>query len=299
MEIEAFILRLRLRGCSDETCRAYRQDIERFEAFLRSLHLRTDQVTTKTIDQFVQYLHDTCGRTVGTGLAPASVSRRLAVVSKYYRFLQLNSNGRTRNPLIGYERPKVDNRKCRAVEQGQLTKLMNDVTEKRDRALIVLFVFTGLRLSELCQLDVNTIQLHTRGPVTLGHGEVIGKGNKLRTFVVDRIAMMIVREYLATRQDRNGPLFLSSRKTRLSCRGIQQVVYRWCDRLGIPRVHPHQFRHSFAKRMVNGGMRSTDLQVLLGHESPQTTRRYYEIEPDRLAREYFSAMEFLQPEEPQ
>ncbi|MHB1745326.1 MAG: tyrosine-type recombinase/integrase [Acidobacteriaceae bacterium] len=88
-------------------------------------------------------------------------------------------------------------------------------------------------------------------------------------------------------------LFLSSRKTRLSSRAIQQIVDKWCDRLGVSHLHVHQFRHSYATRNVNAGMSAAVLQQLMGHASLTTTQRYFTIKPERLSREYFSVMEFV------
>jgi site-specific recombinase XerD len=78
----------------------------------------------------------------------------------------------------------------------------------------------------------------------------------------------------------------------ISTRAIQQVVDKWCRRLAIHHIHPHQLRHSFATHNVNAGMSAAVLQELMGHASLMT-QRYFRVRPDRLAREYNSVMEFV------
>jgi site-specific recombinase XerC len=92
----------------------------------------------------------------------------------------------------------------------------------------------------------------------LGYGEITGKGNKRRSFLISEQAVNSVVEYLKQRgPDDNPALFTSSRHKRLSRRNIQDILYRWCHRLQLNRAHIHQLRHTFATRMANAGMSST------------------------------------------
>src|SRR5664279_1959949 len=105
-----------------------------------------------------------------------------------------------------------------------------------------------------------------------------------------------VREHRTT--DSNPALFLSSRRQRISCRNVQDIVNRWCQKLGVSHIHVHQLRHSFATRNVNSGMSAAVLQELMGHSSLSTTQRYFRVQPDRLSREYFAVMEFIRQSSP-
>lgn len=180
-----------------------------------------------------------------------------------------------------------------------LQELLDGVTDLRDKAIILLFLFTGLRLAELHQLNIDSIEIHERvlptgEKVTLGEGEVVGKGNKRRRFVVGLEALAALATYLQSRPNsEDKALFLSERRTRLSCRSIEHVVEKWCRVLGISKCHVHQLRHSFATRMVNAGMPSAVLRELMGHASFTSTLRYFRIQPNRLAQEYHAAMEFI------
>jgi site-specific recombinase XerD len=281
--------------------RAYRQDIEKYEEFLRLKGLRVTQAKPSTISEYIHYLNAKNGGV----LAPATVSRRLSVLSAFYEFLRNNSDGNIRNPVTRVKRPRIDNELPRAVEDNALVTLVDGITDVRDRAIVLLFVYSGLRLSELCQLNKNTILSRMRktpeGSVQyFGTGEVMGKGRKRRQFMVGPTALQALGEYIkeSRTKDDNPALFLSERRQRISCRNVQDVLDRWCKRLGVPHIHVHQLRHSFATRNVNAGMTAAVLQELMGHSSLSTTQRYFRIQPDRLSREYFAVMEFIRQSSP-
>lgn len=298
MQIEDFIKNLQLRTTSAETLRAYRGDLEKYQQFLRSRGLRANQATVETVEEFVRYRASMPTRKQRKQLFPASVDRILSVLSSYYEFLRVRSNSRTHNPVTLYKRPKVDNVDFRALDDQTVEQLLHEITDVRDKAIIWVFLSSGLRLSELSQLDIDTIQQRSRklpdGRVrTIGVGEVVGKGHKRRVFLVDKPALKAVVTYLKVRgKDDNPALFLSKRHRRLSCRSIQDILSRWCRRLNLTHAHVHQLRHTFATRMANAGMSALVLQELMGHSSFTMTRRYFGIRPERLAREYFSSMEF-------
>ncbi len=296
MNVKAFLRFLRARTPSAETQRAYRQDLEKYQAFLRSKGLRVNQAKPSTITEFIDHLSNAHG----TELAPATISRRLAVLSAFYEFLRDNSDGNIRNPVERVKRPKVDNEAFRAVDEATLAKLANGVVNLRDKAIILTLLYSGLRLAELCQLNKDTITTVKRqvpgGPMQyFGKGEVIGKGRKRRQFLIGPAALDALRDYLkeSRMKDTNTALFLSGRGKRISSRAVQGVLDRWCKRLGIPHIHPHQLRHSFATRSVNAGMSSAVLQEILGHKNLSTSQRYFRVKPERLAREYHAAMEFI------
>jgi integrase/recombinase XerC len=296
MNIDGFLTNLASQTSSPETLRAYRQDLEKYEAFLRLKGLRVTQAKPSTITEFINHLNDKHGG----ALAPASVSRRLSVLSAFYEFLRNNSDGDIRNPVVRVKRPKVNNDLPRAVEDDALATLVDGITDIRDKAIVLLFVYSGLRLAELCQLNIDSVTTRRRqspdGSVQyFGGGEVIGKGRKRRQFLVGPAALQALAEYIKERRtkDSNPALFLSERRQRISCRNVQDMVNRWCRKLGVSHVHVHQLRHSFGTRNVNAGMSAAVLQELMGHSNLSTTQRYFRIQPDRLSREYFAVMEFI------
>jgi site-specific recombinase XerC len=301
MDIQGFLISLASQTSSKETLRAYRQDLEKYEAFLRTKELAVTEARPSTITEFISYLAEKNGG----ALAPATVSRRLSVLSEFYEYLLNNSDDNIVNPVRRVKRPKVSNDAPRAVEDNALATLVEGITDVRDRAIVLLFVYSGLRLAELCQLNKDTIMSRKRrspdGTIQyFGAGEVMGKGRRRRQFMVGPTALQALREYIkaARTNDNNPALFLSSRNQRISCRNVQDIVNRWCKKLEVSHVHVHQLRHSFATRNVNAGMSAAVLQELMGHSNLSTTQRYFRIQPDRLSREYFAVMEFIRQSSP-
>ena len=297
MNISGFLQYLSTRTHSQETIRAYSQDLHRFEAFLKSKGLRVTQAKPSTIAEFVAHLRDHHGRTVALELSPATIARRLAVLKSFYDFLADNSDGAVRNPVDHVKRPKVNNRLPRAVEEHRLEAFVNGIESSRDLAIVLFLVYTGLRLGELCRLDRATIVTRKRRDSVgqaqyFGFGQVVGKGNKNRNFIVAPKALAALKTYIKSRKDSNPALFVSQRGTRLTPRAVQQIVAKWCRKAGLPHINVHAFRHSFATRNVNAGMSASVLQQLMGHSSPSSTEIYFRIRPERLTREYFAAMEF-------
>jgi site-specific recombinase XerC len=175
----------------------------------------------------------------------------------------------------------------------------------RDKAMILTFIYSGLRLSELRQLNRDSIITRKRtspeGKVEYyGYAEVVGKGNKRRDIRVGPKALIALGDYIRACRlmDKNPALFLSSRGRRISARAIEQVIDKWCKRLNLSHLHVHQLRHSFATRNVNAGMSLPVLQSLLGHANPHTTGRYFRIRSERKTREYFSVMEYISDTSP-
>lgn len=303
MDIDGFLLSLRT--SSGETLRAYRQTLTRFEAFLRDKKLRVTQVKPSTVDQFIEQLKEQKGRIAGDSLAPATVARHLAILASYYDYLGDNSDGKIKNPVDRVRRPKISNDLPRAVDNHQLATLIDGITDVRDKAMMLVYIYSGLRLSELAQLNKNSIVTRRLTAPDgraeyYGYAEVIGKGRKQRDIRIGPKALIALAEYIRTRRqdDRYEALFISSRGKRISSRAIQHVLDKWCKRLRLPHIHVHQLRHSFATRNVNGGMPLPVLQELMGHKNPETTGRYFRISSDRKTREYFSVMEYVRDTSP-
>jgi integrase/recombinase XerC len=164
--------------------------------------------------------------------------------------------------------------------------------------MFALFVASGLRISELHQLNRNSIQVkrvaRQNSSMIFGIGEVMGKGRKQRTFLVEKTTCKALGELLRERgADGIEALFVSSRGGRLSVRAIRERFHYWCRRLDLPLLRVHQLRHTFATRMANAGMPSLVLRDLMGHNSFNTTLGYFRTDEKNIAQQYFAAMESL------
>jgi len=127
-------------------------------------------------------------------------------------------------------------------------------------------------------------------------GRVIGKGNKEREFLVDMETLKYLQQYREQRGADDIPaLFISKRKKRLSPRAVEHILRAWCERLGLPHVHPHALRHTASSTWHRLGMSTHQIARLLGHSSPATTERYIKPDETRLRAEYFACMDQLSP----
>ncbi len=301
MDFEPFLEHLQIRRqCSAQTIRAYSSDLQMFGAFLREKAVtRVTQVDHALINLYIAEMRQKDNpRFARSGLADSSVARRLAAVSSYIEFVRATSNAKLRNPIKDFSHKWRKNNEPKPVEEYTLDLLLASITNLRDRFLFTLFVATGLRVSEMQQLNRDSIRIELEtGPNGVEHvtgsGEVVGKGNKRRTFYVDAQTLMLFAEYCETRTDNNPAMFLSERGQRLSVRAIQYTLGVWCKRIGFSRINVHRLRHTYATRLANANISSMVLKELMGHNSFSTTQRYFKLTDTTLARGYFSAMEYL------
>jgi site-specific recombinase XerD len=301
MNYEPFLVHLQtMKNCSPQTIKAYRSDLKLFVAFLSEQRItRISQIDHSVINTYIESMRQRNNPRFGrSGLAESSMARRLAAVSSYLEFSRGTTNPKLRNPLKDLSRRWQKNNDPKPVEEYTLDLLLASITSIRDRALFTLFLATGLRVSEMHQLNRDSIAIELdfdkeeRERIT-GCGEVVGKGNKRRKFYVDEMTLLTYAGYLDTRTDDNPALFLSERRQRMSVRAIQYTLGAWCRKVGFSNINVHRLRHTYATRLANANISSMVLKDLMGHSSFTTTQRYFKLTDTTLARGYFSAMEYL------
>lgn len=307
MNIEPFLKDLSERGYSGQTIRAYRSDLAQFASFIGARDLRSSQVTEEVVGEYIEQMKGAPNNSSGDrnhGLAATTIERRLASLASYFAWL-LMKDPRRRNPVSRFRDRRQLVRRVRhpqdkAAGEGELEVLMAGVENPRDKAILALFLTSGLRLTELAQLDISSIhrveEKRPRGNARIyGTGTVLGKGAKERRFYFDDETVSLVEKYLASRNDESPALFLSQRGSRLSARAIEQMLTTWCRKLGIGHLHPHQLRHSYATRLANADIEALVLRDLMGHEDFRTTDGYFTMADETKARQYFAAMEVARP----
>ena len=155
-------------------------------------------------------------------------------------------------------------------------------TRQRDQAILELFYASGVRVSELAALDVQSIDL------AAGAMRVLGKGNRERQVFFGKTAAQAVRDYLEARElsglgQSEPALFLNRHGQRLSTRGVQLLIKKHCRRTGISaRTSPHTLRHAFATHLLDNGADLRSIQELLGHRQLSTTQKYTHVSVDRM-----------------
>ena len=231
----------------------------------------------------------------GQNLSAASVARQLSSWRGFYAFA-CRRLGYAHNPCIGLRPPKAAKALPQVLSPDTCTQLLNgahaaaadDALQARDRAMFELFYSSGLRLSELADLDLNDVNLQS------GEAEVTGKGRKTRIVPVGQQALSALAAWLQQRlplaRDNTVALFLNQRGTRLTPRSIQLRLKRWTLQAGLNQhVHPHLLRHAFATHVLQSSGDLRAVQEMLGHASISTTQVYTHLDWQHLAKVYDQA----------
>jgi len=153
-------------------------------------------------------------------------------------------------------------------------------TAKRDEAMILFLLDTGLRASELCHLKIGEVDMKT-GKVIIKHGDEGGaKGGKGRTVFIGKSTRRVVWRYLADREDRDdpeAPIFLNRGSHSYNPNSLRHLIVRLAEKANVKNAHPHKFRHTFAISYLRAGGDVFTLQALLGHSSLDMVRHYAQI----------------------
>ncbi|MBF0153382.1 MAG: tyrosine recombinase XerC [Magnetococcales bacterium] len=293
-----FLRHLVLRRLSSHTVAAYSRDLNHFAAFWGKRHLRTlTEADLGGIDK--EDLRAFLGMSHREGLSRSTQQRRMASIRAWYHFLEREGLV-TGNPARLVNTPKLPKRLPRAPNEADTCRLVEApaptaATEAgwpllhalRDTAILELLYSSGLRISELCGLDMPNLNLRQE------EVRVLGKGNKERLVRVGSVAARILEKYLAERQrlfpelDPRGALFIGRQKGRLNPREAQRLIVRLRRQLALPEhTTPHSLRHAFATHLLQAGADLRALQEMLGHASLSTTQRYTHLDLTHLARIY-------------
>jgi len=223
---------------------------------------------------------------VGRGRAASTLARHVAALRTFYRWLL--EIGVTEDDLTAdLQPPKVGRHLPRFVSVPQADALLAEDASlsARDRAILEVLYGGGLRVAELCALDVDDLDL--------GEGWVQvrrGKGRKERRVPVGPPAVAAVAVWLEERiGEPDGPMFVQRRGARITERTIRRIVARAGLLAGVDRLHPHALRHSFATHLLDAGADLRGIQELLGHASLSTTQRYTHVSVQALLESYRKA----------
>ncbi len=227
------------------------------------------------------------------GLSPASVARQLSSWRGFFSFA-CRRLGYASNPCVGLRPPKAAKALPQILSPDACTQLLDrssaadDTLQARDRAMFELFYSSGLRLAELCGLDLDDLDLQS------GEAQVTGKGRKTRIVPVGRQALTAIAAWLPQRlrllRDPIPALFVSQRGTRISPRSVQLRLDRWALQAGLGQhLHPHMLRHAFATHVLQSSGDLRAVQEMLGHASISTTQVYTHLDWQHLAKVYDQA----------
>lgn len=271
------------RGRSVKTVENYDRYLTRFFAFAKVK--KPKDISEEQIREFRLYLNRQPGTKVGSRTEP--MKRRtqnyyLIAVRAFLKFLRKRGVESTSPERI--ELAKVPERSLDLISPAELDRLLaapktDSLEGKRDRAILELLFSTGLRISELCSLSIDDVDL------TRDEFSVRGKGDKVRVVFLTDAAKSTVREYLTARKDMDDALFVRYGKkahlgadARVTPRTVQRLLKHYAAKAGITRkVTPHVIRHSFATDLLSNGADLRSVQALLGHAHIGTTQVYTHV----------------------
>lgn len=294
--IDKFIKTLKYsKGYSEHTTRNYRIDLIQFYAFLKSQRdeneeIQLDQIRNQTIRDFLAELHS-------KGLSKASIARKLATIRSFFSYLSRYGQVAL-NPAKMVATPKQEKKIPHFLSEEAMNKLMEtpDVRcklgkrslGKRDLAILELLYATGMRLSELVQLNSDDMDYKNKMV------RVKGKGKKERLIPFGQKAHEALHNYLAEKNNIRSAknpheqgLFLNCRGGRMTGRSIARMLEKYIVLCSIKHnISPHTLRHSCATHLLNAGADLRFIQELLGHSSLSTTQKYTHLSMDKLKEIY-------------
>lgn len=220
------------------------------------------------------------------GISSKSLQRELSAIRSFYNFL-LKKHLINSNPAKHIRAPKQERKLPKALDVDQVFGILeatpDSALEIRDLAMFELFYSSGLRLSELANLNLADIDY-----IDQSLRVRFGKGGKQRDLPIGSKAITAIKKWLDHRPETSDPaLFISNKGTRLGQRSIQRRLDRWCKKIGLPEhVHPHMLRHSFASHLLESSQDIRAVQELLGHSNLSTTQIYTHLDFQHLADVY-------------
>lgn len=274
------------RRLSAHTIDAYRRDLR----LLVDVLARDDIMATNRVDPAaVRHALATLHR---RGHGGRSLQRFLSACRGFFDYC-IERGELTANPALGISAPRAPKRLPVTLNVDQVARLLDarpqNWEEQRDRAIMELFYSSGLRLAELCRLDL--LDLDLAGALVT----VTGKGSRMRTVPVGRLAMEALRAWIAARAScrqatLEPALFITRRGTRIGVRAVQKRLARHARerQLGQP-LHPHMLRHSFATHLLESSGDLRSVQEMLGHANLSTTQVYTHLDFQHLAKVYDAA----------
>ena len=283
-EVASFIDYLKVvKNFSEHTTKNYKRDLDKFIKFLSDNSTSLERCDEQDIRLFVN-------RERRKGLSPRSIQRVLSSCRSFFNYL-VEHKGFEKNHAQNISSPKSSKSLPKALDADLIQKLLNfkpkTELETRDKAIAELFYSSGLRLSELQGIDIGDISIKERTC------RVVGKGNKTRDLPIGRQAIKSLRDWILIREkystESDLAIFINKQGKRLSNRSIQARLKKLSTERGLPAVHPHMLRHSFASHILESSGDLRAVQEMLGHADIGTTEIYTKLDFQHLSKVYDKA----------
>jgi len=269
-----------VKNLSENTSKSYERDLKKLDSFLKDLNISNySQINVETCSAWIGSLYSQNNN-------PRSIQRHLSSAKSFFRFLKKN-NLIDSSPFDLVTAPKSSSTLPEVLSPEDVEQLLNfkptNMIEIRDMAIVELMYSSGLRVSETVNININDFEENK------SFLRVLGKGAKTRLVPMGRFAINAINDWLKERdkiQSDTDALFLNAKGTRLTVRSIQLRLKKMAVKQGLPPIHPHMLRHSFATHMLESSGDLRTIQELLGHSSLSTTQIYTKLDYQHLAKIY-------------
>ena len=265
---------------SSHTISAYRIDINQFIDFLFLEKDNTDIIyaTHHNIRSWISYLLD-------SGMSNRSVNRKITAIKSYYKYL-INEGFVSENPTRKIISPKASRKIPIFVEESNIASLFDEIEYQegfigmRDKIILDMFYMTGIRLSELLNIQVNDVNFENSSL------KIFGKRNKERIIPISNLLLDQISHFIK-RYSIIKYIFVSRKYRQLSPKQIYNIVNKYLDHVSsIEKKSPHVLRHTFATHMLNNGADINAIKEILGHSSLNATQVYTHTSIERLKNVY-------------
>ncbi|MEG6522617.1 site-specific tyrosine recombinase XerD [Desulfotomaculum sp. 1211_IL3151] len=288
--LEEFIHYLSVeRGLAQNTLASYRIDLSQYVTHLKNQGVRSLEQADR--NHILSHLY----KLQKDGKAPATISRHLAALKHFYRFL-VSEGLISEDHTVNLESPKLTQRLPHVLSAEEVENLLCQpqlaaAAGLRDKAMLELIYATGIRVSEMVSLNIRDVELD------MGYVKCLGKGSKERIIPLGSIAANYIREYLARSRVKltkgkpeHQALFVNVQGNRLTRQGFWKIIKKYAKEGKINKtITPHTLRHSFATHLLENGADLRAVQEMLGHADISTTQIYTHLTKLRLREVYTKA----------
>jgi site-specific recombinase XerD len=283
--LASFTRHLRAENKAPSTIVTYAKAVEQFDAFLaeprRRRPRRVADIRREDVEAFLVDRAD-------AGMRPATLSQRFRSLQQFFKWLA-DEGEIERSPMMTMRPPQVPETPPPVLRDEDLRRLLDACSatafeDRRDSAILRLFLDTGMRRGELAGIRVEDVDFDHEVAV------VLGKDRRPRACPFGHRTGQALDRYVrvrARRADSAGPWLWLGKKGRLTETGVEQVVKRRGRQAGLPDIHPHQFRHTYAHQWLSAAGTEGDLMRLAGWKSRQMLARYGAAAADERAREAY------------
>lgn len=279
-DISEFLIYLeKERNYSENTINSYQSDLIIYRDYLTSKKINYKEVDKNIIREYLKWLES-------EHKSFSTISRYITSLRVFYKYM-MDNNLISSNPFLLIHNPKKEKKLPNYLEYQDIVKLIDTASKSenslRDVLIIELLYATGIRVSELCNIKINDINIDDNSI------RIMGKGSKERIVYFGLSAKIALNKYLYSNNIKEY-LFVNNKDEKISRSSVEDIINKISFKAGLKnKVSPHTLRHSFATHLLNEGANLRSVQELLGHSNLSTTQIYTHVSNERLRQVYLKA----------